>query len=189
MQTETGESPDHEATRFDALALPMEAAKRDMEATAWAVALAAPGLFAGLSNVDKLFGASRFPSVFGYVFGMMLVLLLLSIYIGIRNYTRLHGLISTYTTMVNGRLIREQYHRMIRSEAAKPQPDRNLLAEYSERIQSSFRENDNSFDLISTFMAPPGHKLSLTQRRLLEYAYVLFVAVLLTSDFARLLKD
>jgi hypothetical protein len=52
-------------TRFDALALPAEGAKRDLEATAWANALATPGRFAGLSQVDKLFRASRVPWPFG----------------------------------------------------------------------------------------------------------------------------
>jgi hypothetical protein len=66
-------------------------------------------------------------------------------------------------------------------------PDIPTIQDLDARIKSAFEAGDEHLALIGILQGPPGHKFSLMQRNLLEYAYLLFILILLTSDFSRLL--
>lgn len=166
-----------------------ESAKRDLDATAWAVALAAPGLFAGLSQVSNLFVASRVPGMFGYVFGAMVLMLLVSIVFGLRNHNRLQGLIRVQTMIGANRVLDDAFRSKLADLQQSTHRDQYKIDQVRKDIDDNLESLERQLKKYSEILSDDwGIKMSIHQQLLLQYAYILFILIVVSSDFSKLLK-
>jgi hypothetical protein len=107
--------------------------------------------------------------------------------LGLRNYTRLHSILSVHNAMQSTRAIREARQELLKEEWKKQPPEFKKIEEYESQIREGFTSLFEQIELWSTLQAPPAQFVSLWQRRLLEYAYEIFILILMTSNFAKLL--
>jgi len=118
----------------------------------------------------------------------MMVFFVLSMILGVKNYTRLHSILSVYNAMQGTNGVRRAREEWLKHEWAQSQPDMKLIEDLQTQVREAFETGKQYFSVLAKLQANPQHLMSLQQRKLLEYAYWLFVLILLTSDFGRLVR-
>src|SRR5262245_31442282 len=175
------------AEPFDALAALTTNAKREVDATVWGVALASPGLLGSLSQAQNLFRATRYPEIVGYVFGAMQCAFLLSIILGVIAYYRLNLVMSLVDTQRSRVWSSKEFLELIKEQASSDTPDASKTVRFAQRGIAAREESLELLRVIREFHDLPWRRqLPEGQRILIAVGYILFVVVVVTSDFFKL---
>lgn len=160
-------------------------AKRRSEAAVWTVALSTPGLLGALSQAGNLFTASSIQWAFGYIFVAMELLFVASIVIGTIVYAEANRIMSISETIDFH--VDTAYSYMTWAKAAGERGDEGRGLELLDRADEAMVRSHNLTSTLSDRYGVMNTKLEPIQRWLVVVSYAVFLLLLATSDFSRLL--